>query len=416
MRRLLFLFLLTASVSGVYAQKLDDVQKDISNNKYSDAKVKIDKILTDPKQAADAKVWFYKGKVYAALAAQDTANTLGFDANMEAFQAFKKYQEMDPKNTFMLLDQNVGLFQVFDIYYNQGVKSYNTKDYTAAYQKMKTALEVQKYIRDKGYSYNGFSFPVLDTTLVNLTASSAYLAKKESESIPYFEKLADAKIKDKEYREIYALLVEYYTNNKNTEKADKYLNIGRELFPDAEYWVNVEFGAPGNDKQKRIARYEEMVKKYPANYTLAMDYAIELFNYAYSYDTKPADYTERQERAQKALENAISVQSTSTANFVMSQHIYNQIYDLEETARLMKGTTAADLAKKKALNENINKKYEDLYTYSLKAYELFGEHEKDLKAQDKANYRKVINQLIDYHQRKKQADKVALYQAKIKTL
>ena len=61
------------------------------------------------------------------------------------------------------------------------------------------------------------------------------------------------------------------------------------------------------------------------------------------------------------------------------------------------------------------KKYEDLHNYSLKAYELFGANEKDLKAQDKANYRKVTNQLIDYHQRKKQADKVALYQAKLKT-
>ena len=186
MRRLLLLVLLTATVHGVYAQKLDDVQKDISNNKYSDAKVKIDKMLTDPKHAADSKVWFYKGKVYTALAAQDTANTLGFDANREGFEAFKKYQEMDPKNTLMILDQNVGLFQAFDIYYNQGVKAYNAKDYSLAYEKMKNALDVQKYIRDKGYSYNNFSFPALDTTLVNLTASSAYLAKKESESIPYF--------------------------------------------------------------------------------------------------------------------------------------------------------------------------------------------------------------------------------------
>jgi hypothetical protein len=415
MRRLFFLFLLTATVTGLKAQKLDDVQKDISNNKYNDAKVKIDKMLLDPKNAADSKVWFYKGKVYVALAAQDTTNSLGYDANGEGFQAFKKYQEMDPKNTLMILDQNVGLFQVFDIYYNQGVKNYNLKDYATAYEKMKNALDVQKYIRDRGYSFNNFSFPALDTTLVNLTASSAYLAKKESESIPYFERLADAKIADKEYREVYALLVEYHTTHKNTAKADKYLAIGSELFPDPEYWINVEFGNVGDDKEKRLARYDEMTKKYPANYTLAMDYAIELFNHAYSYETKPADYTDRQAKAEKALLNALALQSTPSANFVMSQHVYNVIFDMEESLRLMKGTTPADVSKKKALNEQINKKYEDLYTYSLKAYELFGANEKDLKAQDKANYRKVTNQLIDYHQRKKQADKVAMYQAKLKT-
>src|SRR5687768_7638354 len=53
MRRLFFLTFLMASVTVLQAQKLDDVQKDISNNKYSDAKIKIDKMLTDPKNAAD---------------------------------------------------------------------------------------------------------------------------------------------------------------------------------------------------------------------------------------------------------------------------------------------------------------------------------------------------------------------------
>ena len=49
------------------------------------------------------------------------------------------------------------------------------------------------------------------------------------------------------------------------------------------------------------------------------------------------------------------------------------------------------------------------------------EHQKELakatlKAQDKANYRRVINQLIDYHTRKKQNDKVTMYQDKLKQL
>nr|MBA2745795.1 hypothetical protein [Flavisolibacter sp.] len=59
---------------------------------------------------------------------------------------------------------------------------------------------------------------------------------------------------------------------------------------------------------------------------------------------------------------------------------------------------------------------DELYTYSFKAYNLFTDDYASLKAQDKANYRKVINQLIDYHQKKKQADKVTMYQDKLKTL
>ncbi len=416
MRKLFFLFLLTASVGGLQAQKIDDVQKDISNNKFNEAKEKIDKILSDPKNQGDAKNYYYKGKVYASLAILDSTNSLTYDANKIAFEAFKKYQELDSKNTLMLLDQNVGLFQIYDLYYNHGVKSYNDKDYASAFEKMKNALEVEGYIQGKGYSFNGFSFPVLDTQLINLTASSAYLAKKESEAIPYFEKLADARIRGKEYKEVYALLVDYYVKSNNQQKVDKYLQTGRDLYPDEEYWTSIEFGTPSEDKDARFKRYEEMLQKYPDNYTLAMDYAIELFNHAYSYETKPTDYNARVERTHKALERAIAANSTATANFVMSQHLYNQIFDLEESLRAVRGTTAADQAKKKDLNEKMNKKYDELYTYSFKAYNLFTDDYASLKAQDKANYRKVINQLIDYHQKKKQADKVTMYQDKLKTL
>jgi tetratricopeptide (TPR) repeat protein len=184
MRKLFFSFLLTATITGVYAQKLEDVQKDLSNNKFNEAKEKIDKFLTEPKNQTNANAWYYKGKVYTSLAAMDTTHSLTYDAANIGFESFKKYQQMDAKNTMMILDQNVGLFQIYDLYYNQGVRKYNDKDYAAAFEKMKKALEVEKYIFDRGYSFNDFSFTALDTQLVNLTASAAYLAKKEAEAIP----------------------------------------------------------------------------------------------------------------------------------------------------------------------------------------------------------------------------------------
>jgi hypothetical protein len=416
MRKLFFSFLLAATVTGVHAQKLEDVQKDLSNNKFNEAKEKIDKFLNEPKNQNNAPAWYYKGKVYTSLAAMDSTHSLTYDAAYTGFESFKKYQQMDAKNTLMILDQNVGLFQIYDLYYNQGVRKYNEKDYAAAFEKMKKALEVEKYIFDKGYSFNDFSFTALDTQLVNLTASAAYLAKKEAEAIPYFEKLAEAGVTGEEYKEVYALLVDYFVKNNNEAKVDKYLAIGKKIFPDEEYWTSVEFGVPGEDQAAKIQRYEEMMKKYPDNFTLAMDYAIEMFNNAYSNEEKPADYAARQAKAEKALENAIAVKSTATANFVMSQHKINEIYDLEDEARAIKGNTPADQAKRKAITEKMNKKYEELFTYSQKAYELFSEEGSALKPQDKANYRKVVNQLIDYHTRKKQTDKVAMYQEKLKSM
>ena len=416
MRKLLLSVLLASSFCGLFAQKLEDVQEKISKGKYDEAKEKIDKFLADPKNQSVPNAWYYKGKVYAELARTDSTGTLGFDAGKEAFEAFKKYQDMDKKNIMMTLDQNVGLFQLYDLYYNAGIKSYNKKDYVTAYDRMKNAMDLEEYIQKRGYSYNGFSFPALDTQLINLTASSAYLAKKEAEAIPYFERLADARLKDKEYKDIYGLLAEYYLKRNEEQKADKYLALGKELFPDNDYWIAMEFGDPGTDSLKRFARYEALIKKYPDNYALAMDYAIELFNYTFSNAKKPADYADRQERTKLALEKAISLNSNSPlANFVMSQFVYQQIYDIEDAQRAVRGTTAADVAKKKDLTTRLNQKYDELYPFAQKAYELYSA-EKTMKAQDKVNLRKVIDELIDYHQKKNQKDKVTFYQEKLKAL
>lgn len=414
MRKLLLSTLFVAAIATANAQNLDDVQEKISKGKWDEAKEKIDKILADPKNQSKANPWYYKGKIYSELARLDSAGTMG-NLSTEAFQAFKKYQELDAKNMLMTLDQNVGYFQLYDMHYNRGIRNYNKKDYATAYNDFRNALNIEGYVVQKGFEYNGFKFPSLDTQLVNLTATAAYLAKKEDEAIPYYEKLAEARLKDKDYKEVYGLLADYYLKKKDP-KADKYLQLGKELFPDESYWISLEFGDVGDDKDKKMARYEEMIQKYPNSALLTLDYAIEMFNYTYSFEKKPADYTARQEKVSSALEKAISVQPNSAlAHYVMSQHIYNQIYDQEEALRAIKGTTAADVAKKKEINAKIDKKFEELYTYSQKAYDLYGA-EASMKAQDKANYRKVINQLIDYHQKKKQADKVTALQAKLKTL
>ena len=415
MQKLLLTLLLAISCTGLFAQKLDDVQEKISKGKYDEAKEKIDKFLADPKNQNNANAWYYKGKIYAELARQDSTGTLSYDAGKEAFDAFKKYQQLDPKNIMMTLDQNVGLFQLYDLNYNKGIKSYNQKDYATAYAKMKNAMELEEYIAKKGYAYNGFSFPALDTQLVNLTASSAYLAKKEDEAIPYFERLADAKIKEKEYREIYALLAHFYLAKNDQAKADKYIALGSQLYPDNDYWVSLEFGDPGKDTLKRLARYEQMLQKYPDNYALAMDYGIELFNYTYTYDKKPADYAARQERTGKALAQALKINGNSAlGNFVMTQHVYNQIYDLEDARRMIRGTTPADVAKKKDLTGKINQKYEEMLPYALKAFDLYSA-ETTMKAQDKVNLRKVTEALADYYDQKKMTDKAKFYRDKIKT-
>ena len=146
-----------------------------------------------------------------------------------------------------------------------------------------------------------------------------------------------------------------------------------------------------------------------------MDYAIEQFNYTYSNDKKPADYTARQQKLNETLKKALALKSTAIANFVMSQHLYYQIFDLEDELKLAKGSSAADQARRKEIMTEVGQRYDAFYPYALKAYDLYS-FEKNLKVPDKINLRKVMEQLADYHEKKKQPDKVAFYKDKIKNL
>gem|GEM_PF-507800 len=449
MRKLLLAGLLAVSLSG-FAQKLDDVQRKYSDRKYDEAKQKIDEILAEPKNQNKPNGWYWKGKVYTELARLDSGER-SFEQGKAAFEAFKRYQTLDESNKLGLLEQNVGLFQLYDLFYNQGIVYYNKKDYAGAYERMKLAADIEDYAYQKGFSYNDFSFPALDTQLVHLTASAAYLAKKEDEAIPYWEKIANARVADEDYREVYSTLADYYIRKKNQTKADKYLAQGRELFPDDNFWTAIEFGDPGgeyreqmdhlNDRiveakddaerkkvmeerdaleakivAERMARFDQMVKKYPKSYPLAMDYAIESFNDTYGHEVRPQDYTSRQERTGRLLVKAIELNPTSAiANYVMAQHVYNQIYDLEEAQRQVRGSAAADVAKRKEFTTKINQKYEEVYGYALATYDIYTA-QGNLNEKEKINLRKSIDILIDYHDRKKQADKVAMYEAKKKEL
>jgi tetratricopeptide (TPR) repeat protein len=409
MRKLL-LGILVFPVLTISAQDLQTVQRSIASNDYLSAKRQIDSVFLDKRSASDATSWYYKGRVYTEVVRQhDTSN---YPMLKEAFEAYRKYQELDPKNKLMQLNNNVDLFQLYDLCFDLGMSSYTNGKYKIAYNDFRTALEAEQYISRKGFQFQGNSLPAFDTSLIYLVGSAAYLSQQTDEAIPYFERLAELKLRDKEYKGIYLVLYQNYTRKNDQAKAAKYLNLGRELFPDPDLWIRMELGNLSSEKD-RFNKYEQLILKYPANSGMLTDYAVELFNYVYA-DTRPADFAPRQERLQALLMKALTADPNSAmANFVMSQHVYNQVYYMEEALREMKDETTVDQNKKKAFATKLDAKYDELLLYSQKAYNLYIESS---TPENRENCRKVVNQLISYYQKKKQTEKVNFYLDKLKNL
>ncbi|MGZ5189595.1 MAG: hypothetical protein ACXWCZ_01175 [Flavisolibacter sp.] len=416
MRKFLFTVLLATSFTALFAQKLDDVAEKVSKKKYDEAKEKIDKELADPKGQANADAWFYKAKIYYNLSKTKPDDATLLPAALDAMKKYLQMEEKQPENKRMLrstFEANETFFNIYSDYFKTAVKKFQDQDYSGALENFKFTLDAFDHLS----KYKLTSVP-MDTTATIYAGFSAQNAKKFDDAALYYDKLIQAKVYDTSYIDAYKFMINYYLETKkDTASALRYLEISETAFPKYEdLWIDYEMVTMGNERTKKIARYEQLKSKYPGNYVVAVNHAVELYNNTFFGEDKGSDYPAQQEATKAALERALSLEPNSAhATFIMSQFYVNQIYDLEDSLRLVRGNTPADQAKKKAINAKLDEKYEGLYTHSQKAYDNFSK-ETTLKAQDKANYRKVINQLIDYHTRKKQTDKVAALEEKLKQL
>lgn len=418
MRKLIFTALLSAFALTMYAQDLEDIKDLVGKQQWDKAKEQIDKYLTNEKNAKKADGWYYKGVIYNEIAKSDKfkAALNGADGRMQAFDALKKYLELDPKNIKGTLEQNVRFFDIYNGYFDQAATAFQAKNYEVAFDNFKNAGTVEEFVASKGFSYNNFSFPQMDTSLIQNTAVSALMAKKNDEAAVYYQKLADAKIKGPSYLEIYQFLVQHFNDKGDKANRDKYIAIGRELYPEDEYWCEIQLKDAGTDKQKVFAKYDELLSGTTCNgYTMYYNYSAELFNYLFTQEKKPADYKEAYVKLQDVLKKGIAVKSTPEANLLMARATYNGIYDLEDALTAIKGATADATKKKNELKSQIATKFDNMLPYAQAAYDLYAA-KPSLKPGEKGNFKVATDLLSRYYEAKKDAAKMKMYQDKLKEM
>jgi hypothetical protein len=414
MRKLILSALLLASAAGASAQKLSDVEDRLSKGKYDEARQIIDKMMADPKNQSNANVWYRKGQIYGQLALDSTMADQALANRTEALSAFQKYYEMDPKNVLGTLEQNVRMFQLYEGHYNAALSAYNKQDFAASHANFKGALNAEEYIKAKGFTYGGITFPALDTSLILNTAATALKAKQEDSAMKYYARLADAKIKTDQFIEVYQTLVDYYGRKGDKANRDKYMNIGRELYPTNDYWVEADLEPVRDNKPQLFAKYTELIGKNPSSYYLTYNYAVELFNYVYANEKKPADAATFEPQVEAAISNAIKAQPSADANYLMVRYLTEKIYRTEDAMRALKGTDAASVTKRKNYAADIKKMWGQMAPYAEATFVAY-EGKKDMKGYEKGNFKNVSNVLIDYYTMQKNEAKVKEYQDRLKT-
>lgn len=402
-----------------FAQSLDDVKKYVLLNQTKPAKEAVDKYLAVPKNALKPDGWYYKAYAYDLTSKDSGLSLVQSNAlKIESFDAMKKYFELDIKGTLSLEQNNSVLFDLYVGYSSElGVKAYTQKNYEAANEYFKKAVEIHDFIFSKSLAgANNFKFSAMDTTLILYTAISANDAKKKEDAAMYYRKLTDANIADTQYVDAYQYLADYYKTKKEEANFAAIIEKGRKLYPkNNDYWMalEIEQATDGVEKPQIFDKYEALIAKHPENYVLPFNYSVELYKYIYSDELKNANTNVYKDKLTKALNQAIAIKPTPEANFLMANYLYNNSIDISEEARKLKGPKPADLKSKKELEASSLKEVNDAIPYAEKVVSLFAENAKP-KPSEKTNFKQTLVILKSIYEIKKDPAKVAIYDKKIK--
>lgn len=331
------------------ALMLAQVPGNAGQTKLEEAKAELDKVLADPKAAGNAETYLLKTEIYGTIAANEALKAKYPSADAEALQALKKYLELEPNEAKIKEDRYMGVNSAYGSLFSAGVKYYNEKNWDSAFAKFKDVVELGDILTTRKWTASAF-----DTTSYLYAGVTAQNAKKNEEAAKYYGKIAERKIAGKDYEGIYDFLTKYYLNNNNQAEFKKYIALAKEAYPNNPLWSDLEFSNTTDN-----APIEDMVKKFEEadaaktiNAKSYLDYGDYFIN---NKKIKELDPSQKAQYTNKAFYAFSKAAELDTANGLSSYNAgvsaYTLFEDASDSARKIKGTTAAIKTKRAAADK-----------------------------------------------------------------
>jgi hypothetical protein len=218
--------------------------KKISNlvllKQIEQAKVELDKIMSDPKVQSKPDGWFWKTKIYAFFYNDSILSLKYPKSEVTADEAFKKYVSLDPSLKLLKAPENMGqdaLFYMYSQSFNNGIVTFTAKKWDSAFYYFSLAVDYSDVIFQNKFSKN--QNQAFDTTSILYAGYSAQNAQKSSGAVKNFDRLITNNISGQSYIDIYRYCLINSIDNKDSISFYKYLNFSKSKFP-KEDWEDYE--------------------------------------------------------------------------------------------------------------------------------------------------------------------------------
>ncbi len=416
------------------AQSYESIKNMVILTQYKKAKEDLDKAMLTAKFAGKPEAYILKTLVYSTLSMDETMkNTAAGDQLAdEGEAAFKKYKEMDPSMSLIgdLVYQN-GPINLYSSYYSSGYNDYSGKKWDAAFAKLKKAVVYSDLLIEKKLLTAS-----IDTNVLILAGITAEKSNNKADAALYYSRLADKKITGDGFESVYRFLVSYFFGKKDYVSFEKYKAIGKELYPNSEFFVfdKIDF-AVGLETTLagKVKAVEEVLATDPNNFK-ANEWMGEIIYRAFyplkddvpeAFDTVAFEL-----KMVNAFNKAGNAQPDSIDAFLyLGDHFYNksEIINDQRAAhaadmkrRTKPGTMASkeDIAKRDLLDKQYGEALETERIPYEKAAVIFAA-KTTLGIREKAQYRNLAGKIADVYtfkkiQAKGKPAEVAKYEAEEK--
>jgi hypothetical protein len=411
MKKLFLLSLVVCTAQLIQAQNYETIKNMMVLQQYKQAKTDVDKGMANTKFASKPEAYILKAAIYAGLAndPSNKGNATGDQLLADAEAAFAKYKEMDPQMALLSdpIYQN-GPINIYSGLFSSGYKDYEAKKWQNSFDKFKKVVDYSDLLISRKI------LPVaVDTNSVLLAGITSESAGLKDEAVKYYGRMADHKIGGQGYEGIYRYLVNYYAGKKDEANFEKYKGIGKELYPNSEFFTydKVDFAVGlEEDFNKKIESLEATLNTDPNN-TKAVQLIAELI-----YDTlnstkegavQPANAPALEAKMYKALNRLTELKPGDEYPYLLlGGHLINKRDKLDELrqkhvnemkARTKPGTPASkdDIAKRDTLDAQYARAFLAIEGPYSKAADIYSKKPQPMTSMDIQRYKNVAGYLGD---------------------
>ena len=342
----------------------------LRNNQLDKAREAIEPAISHEKTMGDPKTWFYRGNVYLAiqLAQEPEFQALKENALKISEESYRKALELDAKDQYKPeIMQRLPI--IAEQYYNQGVLSYNAKDYTAAMGNFLRARDINLGMGmvDSLAMYNAGLCAELSNQAAIAKENYLKLVELNYNSTLIYSSLANIYKEEKDTAAAYAILTRGLQNHPNDynliiAETNLYLSDGevKKAQANLERAISIDntnptiFFAVGTtydqmgEKDKAESAYKKAIELDPAyfdaNYNLGalfvndaaaiLEAANQLPLGDPKYDTEKAKADNKLTSALPYLEKASEIKPDDMATLGALKEIYARTSQLEKLKKV----------------------------------------------------------------------------------